>query len=86
MVRLIGIPGDKDNGSDLPASWINPKHIVHDVPLIDGPADAKRLIVEINPVGQSILRAHFGTYDYLGEVDARTKPSYNPTPRGPIGQ
>jgi hypothetical protein len=33
MVRLIGIPGDKDNGSDMPASWINPKHIVHDVPL-----------------------------------------------------
>ena len=71
MVRLIGIPGDKDTGSDLPSAWINPEHIVHLVPLIDGPSDAKRLIVEIKLTGLPILRAHFGTYDSIGEVDAR---------------
>ena len=71
MVRLIGIPGEKDTGSDLPSAWINPEHIVHVVPLIDGPSDAKRLIVEIKLVGLSIIRAHFGTYDSIEEVDAR---------------
>ena len=71
MVRLIGIPGEKDTGSDLPSAWINPEHIVHLVPLIDGPSDAKRLIVEIKLVGLPILRAHFGTDDSIGEVDAR---------------
>jgi len=71
MVRLIGIPGEKDTGTDLPRAWINPEQIVHLVPLIDGPSDAKRLIVEIKLIGLPILRAHFGTYDSVGEVDAR---------------
>jgi hypothetical protein len=71
MVKLIGIPGDRETGTDLPAAWINPEHILHLAPLIDGPADAKRLIVEIKLVGLSIIRAHFGTCDSMDEVDAR---------------
>ena len=77
MVQLIGIPGDRDTGADLPAAWINPEHIVHLAPLVDGPADAKRLIVEIKLVGLSIIRAHFGTYDSMDEVDARWRAFLN---------
>ena len=71
MVSLIGIPGDRNTNNDLPSAWINPEHIVHLAPLIDGPGDAKRLVVDIKLIGLSIIRAHFGTFSSIEEVDAR---------------